>query len=238
MPEPFTIAIPEARLAAIRGKVAAFDWDALPDAGGWRSGVGVGDLRRLTDYWRERYDWREPGTAAEPAPAFHGRGGRASGCTLSTRAATGRGRRCSCSHGWPGSFLEFEHLIAPLVADGHDVVVPSLPGFAFSGRPEAPIGPRRVAAVLQRLMSELFGATPYLVQGGDWGHGIGAWIAHDYPAACLGLHLNIGGVGGRGRGADDGGGTRLGPTTGRITGTGNRLFAPAGHPAANLERWP
>ena len=94
-------------------------------------------------------------------------------------------------HGWPGSFLEFEHLIAPLVADGHDVVVPSLPGFAFSGRPDAPIGPRRTAELFHRLMTDLFDANRYLVQGGDWGHGIGAWMAHDYPAACLGLHLNM-----------------------------------------------
>jgi pimeloyl-ACP methyl ester carboxylesterase len=94
-------------------------------------------------------------------------------------------------HGWPGSFLEFAHLIAPLVADGHDVVVPSLPGYAFSGRPHAPIGPRRTAELFRRLMTDLFNANRYLVQGGDWGHGIGAWMAHDYPDACLGLHLNM-----------------------------------------------
>jgi pimeloyl-ACP methyl ester carboxylesterase len=69
--------------------------------------------------------------------------------------------------------------------------VPSLPGFAFSGRPAAPIGPRRVAAVLQRLMTDLFGATPYLVQGGDWGAEIGARLAHHDSASCLGLHLNM-----------------------------------------------
>jgi pimeloyl-ACP methyl ester carboxylesterase len=190
MPEPFTIAIPEARLAAIRGKVAAFDWDALPDAGGWRSGVGLADLRRLTDYWRDRYDWRGQERQLNRLPHFTA---EVDGEQLHFVHARGDGSRppLLLIHGWPGSFLEFEHLITPLVADGHDVVVPSLPGFAFSGRPDAPIGPRRVAAVLQRLMTDLFGATPYLVQGGDWGHGIGAWIAHDYPAACLGLHLNM-----------------------------------------------
>src|SRR4051794_15243269 len=190
MPEPFTIAIPDARLAAIRSKVAAFDWDALPDAGGWRSGVGLADLRRLTDYWLDRYDWLDQERRLNRLPHFTA---EVDGERLHFVHARGDGSRppLLLIHGWPGSFLEFAHLIAPLVADGHDVVVPSLPGFAFSGRPAAPIGPRRVAAVLQRLMADLFGATPYLVQGGDWGAEIGARLAHDDPALCLGLHLNM-----------------------------------------------
>jgi len=58
MADPFTIGIPTERLAAIRAKVEAFDWGAMPDAGGWRSGVGLADLRRRVDFWLTRYDWR------------------------------------------------------------------------------------------------------------------------------------------------------------------------------------
>ena len=58
MPQPFTIAIPDERLAVIRSKVAAFDWDTVPDAGGWTSGVGIADLRHLVEYWLQTYDWR------------------------------------------------------------------------------------------------------------------------------------------------------------------------------------
>lgn len=58
MADQFTIAISNERLAAIRAKVEAYDWEALPDAGGWRSGVGLADLKRLVDYWLTRYDWR------------------------------------------------------------------------------------------------------------------------------------------------------------------------------------
>lgn len=94
-------------------------------------------------------------------------------------------------HGWPGSFIEFEAQIAPLVADGHDVVVPSLPGYAFSGRPSAPIGPRRTAEFMHGLMAELFDETRYLVQGGEWGAAIGAWMAHVHPGAMAALHLNM-----------------------------------------------
>src|SRR3546814_15331815 len=77
----------------------------------------------------------------------------------------------------PGSFLEFEQLIGPLVASGHDVIVPSLPGYAFSGRPEAPIGPRRTAELFHQLLVDLFGPGPYLLQGGDWGAALAAWMA-------------------------------------------------------------
>src|SRR3546814_11215638 len=71
-------------------------------------------------------------------------------------------------HGWPGSFLEFEQLIGPLVASGHDVIVPSLPGYAFSGRPEAPIGPRPTAELFHQLLIDLFGHAPSPLQAGDW----------------------------------------------------------------------
>lgn len=189
MPEPFTIAIPDARLAAIRDKVAAFDWDVLPDAGGWHSGVGLADLRRLTDYWLDPFDWRGQERRLNQLPHFMA---DVEGERVHFLHARGDGSRppLLLIHGWPGSFLEFETMIAPLVADGHDVVVPSLPGFAFSGRPKGPIGPRRMAAIFQQLMLTLFGTTRYLVQGGDWGSGIGPRLAHDYPESCLGLHLN------------------------------------------------
>src|SRR3546814_17335641 len=91
-------------------------------------------------------------------------------------------------HGWPGSFLEFEQLIGPLVASGHDVIVPSLPGYAFSGRPEAPIGPRRPAELFHQLLVDLFGPGKYLLQVGDRGERIGAWIGKGYPQAVAARH--------------------------------------------------
>jgi pimeloyl-ACP methyl ester carboxylesterase len=190
MLQPFVIAIPDERLAAIRSKVAAFDWESMPDAGGWSSGVGLADLRRLTGYWLHEFDWRAQEERLNRLPHFMA---DVLGEQLHFVHARGDGSRppLLLLHGWPGSFLEFDALLAPLTADGHDVVVPSLPGFAFSGRPLSPIGPRRVAELFHQLMSDLFGRARYLVQGGDWGAGIGAWLAHDHPEACLGLHLNM-----------------------------------------------
>ena len=190
MADSFTIAVSNERLAAIRARVEAYDWGAIPDAGGWRSGVGLDDLRRLVDHWLTRYDWRAEKRRLNLLPHFMA---EVFGQRLHFVHARGNGSRppVLLLHGWPGSFIEFEALIAPLVADGHDVVVPSLPGYAFSGRPTAPIGPRQTAELMHGLMVELFGVNRYLVQGGDWGAAIGAWIAHGYPDAVSALHLNM-----------------------------------------------
>jgi pimeloyl-ACP methyl ester carboxylesterase len=189
---PFVINVPQARLDAIRRRVEMFDWDGLADAGAWRSGVGLADLRRLVTHWLGRFDWRAQESRLNQWPQFTTEilGQRLH--YIHVRAAAGARRPpLLLIHGWPGSFLEFEQLIAPLAADGHDVVVPSLPGYGFSGRPESPIGPRRTGALFHGLMTALFGDQRYGVQGGDWGSGVGAWLAHDFPQACVGLHLNM-----------------------------------------------
>ncbi|MGI4730898.1 MAG: epoxide hydrolase family protein [Janthinobacterium lividum] len=190
MAEPFTIAVPDERLAAIRSRVETFDWSMVPDAGEWRSGVGLVDLRRLVDHWLTRYDWRAQERRLNALPQFTA---EVQGQRLHFVHVRGDGSRppLLLLHGWPGSFLEFEALIAPLVEDGHDVVVPSLPGYAFSGRPASPIGPKQTAELMHGLMVELFGAARYLLQGGDWGAAIGGWMAHGHPDAVAALHLNM-----------------------------------------------
>lgn len=190
MIRPFKIAISDDRLSRIRQQVEDFDWQDFPDAGGWRSGVGLGDLRRLVDYWLTTFDWRSQESKLNRRQHHLA---DIDGQTLHFVKQSGDGSRppVLLLHGWPGSFLEFESLIDPLTGDGHDVVVPSLPGCAFSGRPDAPIGPRRTAALMDGLMRELFPGSRYLVQGGDWGSAIGAWLAHDYPDRVAALHINM-----------------------------------------------
>jgi pimeloyl-ACP methyl ester carboxylesterase len=194
VPTPFVIDIPQSRLDAISRKVSAYDWGALADAGGWSSGVGIADLKRLTTYWLERYDWRTHEVRLNRLPHFTA---EIAGQTLhfiharSDVVSGGRRPPVLLVHGWPGSFLEFEKLIEPLLADGHDVVVPSLPGYAFSGRPISPIGPRKTAELMHGLMTELYGDRKFFAQGGDWGASIVAWLAYQFPASVAGLHLNM-----------------------------------------------
>lgn len=187
---PYTINIPDERLVAIRDKVAAYDWTRLPDLGGWKSGVGVRDLQRLVAYWLESYDWRRVEKHLNQLPNFIT---EIEGEHLHFVHVRGDGSRppILLLHGWPGSYLEFEALLEPLAADGHDVIVPSLPGFAFSRPITGVIGPRRAGELMHGLMARLFGPTRFIVQGGDWGSGIAGWMAHDRPEALLGIHLNM-----------------------------------------------
>nr|WKF61270.1 Soluble epoxide hydrolase [Paraburkholderia busanensis] len=186
----YTIHLPEERLATIEAKVKAYDWGQLPDTGGWKSGVGLDDLKRLVTYWEKTFDWRQVERDLNQLPHFTI---DIDGECIHFLHFRGNGARppILLLHGWPGSFLEFERLWGPLAADGHDVIVPSLPGFAFSKPVTGVIGPRRAAELMQGLMVRLFGQSRYFVQGGDWGHGIAGWMAYDRPDALLGIHLNM-----------------------------------------------
>ena len=190
MPTPYTIDVSDERLAVIRTKIDAYDWSQLPDAGGWTSGVGIDDLRRLVAYWQNTYDWREVERRLNTSPHFTT---DIEGERIHYVHVRGDGSKppLLLLHGWPGSFLEFERLWGALAEDGHDVVIPSLPGFAFSKPITGVIGPRRAADLMHGLMVRLFGRTRFIVQGGDWGHGIAGWMAHGRPDALLGLHINM-----------------------------------------------
>jgi pimeloyl-ACP methyl ester carboxylesterase len=187
---PYTIDISDDRLAAIKAKVKAYDWSQLPDAGGWTSGVGVNDLKRLVAYWQDAYDWRKVEHRLNQLPNF---ATEVEGERIHFVHVRGHGSKppLVLLHGWPGSFLEFERLLDPLATDGHDVIVPSLPGFAFSKPITGIIGPRRAAELMHALMVQLFGQLRYIVQGGDWGSSIASWIAYNEPDALLGFHINM-----------------------------------------------
>ncbi|MET0635272.1 MAG: epoxide hydrolase family protein [Chitinophagaceae bacterium] len=188
--KPFTISIPDERLETIRTRVGGYDWSQLQDTGGWLSGVGIKDLRRLVKYWQDRYDWRKMEQHLNQQPHFIA---DVEGEHIHFIHYPGNGSKppLLLLHGWPGSFLEFEKLVGPLSKDGHDVIVPSLPGFAFSKPITGVIGPRRAGDILHKLMVHLFGQSRYIVQGGDWGAHIASWMAKKHPKALLGFHINM-----------------------------------------------
>ena len=102
-------------------------------------------------------------------------------------------------HGWPGSIIEFLHIIEKLAhpekfggneKDSFDVIVPSLPGFGFSGSPSKPMGPRKMAEILNKLMIENLGYKNYMAQGGDWGATIANWLGYDHSDFCKAIHIN------------------------------------------------
>ncbi|KIZ47285.1 MULTISPECIES: epoxide hydrolase family protein [Rhodopseudomonas] len=187
---PYTIDIPDERLTSIRTRIESYNWSQLPDAGGWSAGVGVSDLKRLVGYWQASYDWRKAERLLNQLPHFTT---VVEGEQIHFIHMRGDGSKppLLLLHGWPGSFIEFERLLEPLVTDGHDVVVPSLPGFAFSTPITGVIGPRRAAELMHDLMVRLFGPSRYIVQGGDWGAHIASWMAYKQPDALLGFHINM-----------------------------------------------
>lgn len=208
--QPYTFHVDETVLQRIHQQIRNFRWDIVPAkadtaAGGWQAGVEPGFLRALCDYWVDGYDWRAQETALNRFPQFTA---DVDGSTIRfyhVRGSGDKGRPALLlSHGWPGSAFEFDELIEPLThperfggnaADGFDVVVPCLPGFGFSGRPSAPVGPRAIARQFAKLMTEVLGYDRYIAQGGDWGSVISAWMGYDDAiergGGCCGVHLNM-----------------------------------------------
>ena len=102
-------------------------------------------------------------------------------------------------HGWPGSIIEFFEIIKKLahpekyggkIEDAFDVIVPSLPGFGFSGLPTKPYGPRKIAKVMNKLMINDLKYKKYIAQGGDWGATICNWLGYDHSKNCKAIHIN------------------------------------------------
>jgi pimeloyl-ACP methyl ester carboxylesterase len=189
---PFRIHIPEEDLADLGRRLSATRWPDTQLESGWESGVSLDFMRELVDYWRDDYDWRAAERAlnlrhhyeveldGQRLHLIHEASGEASG-----------GFPLLLLHGWPGSFHEFSKLVERLqaVPDAFDLVIPSLPGYGFSGPGRPGMNPRAIATLFGNLMERL-GYARYGVQGGDWGASIGTHLALQRPTAVAGLHLN------------------------------------------------
>jgi pimeloyl-ACP methyl ester carboxylesterase len=205
---PFCVAVPQERLAAIRRRVEEFAWDDIPrliegdDA--WAAGASLAFMRELCDYWVKEFDWRAQEAAINRFPQMMARIGEQEIHVLHERGSGPRDAALVLTHGWPGSIIEFVDVIERLAhperfggsaADGIDVVVPALPGFGFSGRPPAPIGPRKIAGLWDHLLRETLGYRRYIAQGGDWGSMVSAMAGLDHSLAqgggCEAIHLNL-----------------------------------------------
>ncbi len=195
----FSIDFQQSELDALRAKVAAFPWHEMPDDGGWDYGTNLDYMQELAAYWVDEFDWREQEAAINRFPQFKA---NVDGVDLHFILEIGSGPAPTpliISHGWPGTVVEFMQIIEPLahperfggkVEDAFTIVAPSLPGFAFSGRPPRPWGPRKMADVFDSLMTGVLGYDSYIAQGGDWGGAIASWLGFEHPA-CSAIHINI-----------------------------------------------
>jgi microsomal epoxide hydrolase len=197
---PFSIDIPDSTLKTVFAKVAAFPWHEMPDDGGWEYGTNLGYLQEFCDYWVTAFDWRKQEAKLNRFEHFKA---PVDGIDIHFIHEKGSGpnpRPLIISHGWPGTIAEFLDFIDFLahpekhggrVADAFDVVAPSLPGFGFSGRPPRPYGPRKMAGIFNKLMTEVLGYQRYIAQGGDWGGAISSWLGYDHADTCKAIHINI-----------------------------------------------
>ena len=200
MIHPFRIDVPDTTLEQIRTQVADYPWHEMPDDGGWAYGTPLCYMKELCAYWLNEFDWRKQEAAINRFSHFIA---PVQGIDLHFIQEKGDGPSplpLIISHGWPGSIVEFLDIIQPLAHpqrfggstdDAFDVIVPSLPGFGFSGRPGRPIGPRKMAELFNRLMIDVLGYSNYLAQGGDWGGAISSWLGFEHAPACQAIHINI-----------------------------------------------
>jgi pimeloyl-ACP methyl ester carboxylesterase len=201
-PTPFRIEVPQAKLDAIRDAVAAYPWPPVPDdeGDGWERGCNSAWLKRAQAHWLDRYDWRASEAALNRWDQYKLTIEGQEIHFLHVVGEAGGNRPLLVTHGWPGSIVEFDRVIGPLAfpcqhggtsADAFDLVIPSLPGYGFSGAPARPIGQRTTARLWRRLMTDVLGYSRFRAQGGDWGGLVTSWLGLDHGDAVEAIHLNM-----------------------------------------------
>jgi len=200
MIKPFKVNIFEEILQNIYLKVKNYPWHEMPDDGGWSYGTNLEYMKDISNYWVEKFNWK---TTQEKINSFKNFKTKINDIDIHFIHEKGSGKNPKpllLCHGWPGSILEFLHIIDKLAhpekfggraEDAFDVVVPSLPGFGFSGRSSRPIGPRKMASIFNTLMTNKLGYQNYISQGGDYGGAISSWLGYDFPKTCVAIHINI-----------------------------------------------
>jgi pimeloyl-ACP methyl ester carboxylesterase len=186
---PFRIEIPQADLDDLRGRLARARWtDELPDAG-WDYGVPLTEVRRLAEYWRDGYDWRAWEAKLNAFPQFTTTIDGQNIHFLHVRSPEPDAFPLILTHGWPGSVVEYLRVIEPLTAAGFDLVIPSLPGFGFSGPTTEPgWATARTARAWVELMSRL-GYERYGAVGNDGGSMISPEMGRIAGERVAGAHV-------------------------------------------------
>ena len=199
MTKPFKLSVSDNILKEINLKVKNYPWHEMPDDGGWEYGTNLDYMKEISDYWVNKFNWKKHETEINK---FSNYTTDVDGIKIHYILEKGSGLKSTpllLMHGWPGSIVEFLHIIQKFAhpekfggkeEDSFDVIVPSLPGFGFSGRPSRPMGPRKMSEVLNNLMVKNLGYKNYLAQGGDWGATICNWLAYNHSKTCKAIHIN------------------------------------------------
>jgi pimeloyl-ACP methyl ester carboxylesterase len=196
---PFTFEAPEADLEELRGRIAATRWPEKEPVADQSQGVQLETIQALARYWATQYDWRKVEAKLNALPQFITTIDGLDIHFIHVRSKHENALPLIVTHGWPGSIIEQLKIIDPLTnptahgasaSDAFHLVIPSLPGYGFSGKPTTTgWGPERIARAWVELMKRL-GYTRFAAQGGDWGAMVSDVMGTQAPPELLGIHLN------------------------------------------------
>ena len=197
---PFRVDVPEEALVDLRRRVVATRWPDRETVIDQSQGVQLAKIQALVRYWGTDYDWRKAEAKLNALPQFVTEIDGLDIQFMHVRSRHPNALPLIMTHGWPGSIFELVKVIGPLTdptayggraEDAFDLVLPSMPGYGFSGKPkDTGWGPDRIGRAWDVLMKRL-GYTRYVSQGGDWGSVVADAMARQAPAGLLGIHVNM-----------------------------------------------
>ena len=197
---PFTYHAPQTALDDLRQQLAQTRWPERETTNDWSEGVPLEKMRAFADYWQKGYDWRRCEKELNRFPQFRAQIDGVGIHFIHVRSKNPNALPIILTHGWPSTILLFRNVIEPLTdpsahggkaEDAFDVVIPSLPGFAFSDKPtERGWNAKRTGRAWATLMSRL-GYRRYVAQGGDWGAFVTTAMAQQRAPGLVAIHLNF-----------------------------------------------
>jgi len=199
--KPFTVDWTAEQVDKVLDLVRTYPFPPAPAVdNGWAYGCDGAFLKDICAHWTGAYDWSAAVAELNRYPQFTARIEDFDIHYLHVVGEAGGKRPLLLTHGWPGSHFEFWDSIEKLAfpsrfggkaEDAFDLVIPSLPGFGFSSKPQRPIGQRATARLFNSLMTQTLGYGNYLAQGGDWGGLVTSWLGFDYGSSVKAIHLNM-----------------------------------------------